>query len=195
MLTGHTDSVVGVTFNHTGSRVATASIDISAGVWNWQHPKAQPVFLYQAASIEAVAFSPDDRYLATASIDGTAQVWDLQHTKATPIVLHQTDTVNSVAFSPDGSQLATASNDGTASLWDWRDPEQPPVVLHQTDKVGFGRVQPRRHPAGDRDERRDDPGLALPRVRVDEHHAAARSPTCGALPDQCRAAPLPAPGA
>jgi WD40 repeat protein len=108
--------VRGVAFSSDGSRLATASDDKTARVWD-ATTGSQLLQVQHTKAVWGVAFSPDGSRLATASFDKTARVWDaatgsqlfqVQHTKA----------VWGVAFSPDGSRLATASVDKTARVWD-----------------------------------------------------------------------------
>jgi hypothetical protein len=114
-LRGHKSEVVGVTFSPDGSRLATASLDHSAKLWD---PDAGSLMhtLHHEREVTAVAFSPDGSCLATASFDGTARLWDaatgsLLHT------FHHQGRLLGVAFAPDCNQLATALDDHTAFIW------------------------------------------------------------------------------
>ena len=70
------DRVSGVTFSPDGKRLATASDDQTAKVWDAESGK-ELLTLRDSKFVYAVAFSPDGRRLATASHGGTVQVYAL----------------------------------------------------------------------------------------------------------------------
>jgi predicted NACHT family NTPase len=109
-----------VAFGPGGGRVATASSDSTARLWDVASGKLLAVLRGHEGFVTSVAFSPDGSRLVTASRDSTARLWDAASGK--PLVVLKglkghTDAVIAVAFSPDGSRLATASIDWTARLW------------------------------------------------------------------------------
>src|SRR5262249_54879281 len=120
-----------------GRRVATASTDKSAQVWDVGElekapqgsatsSEARPVILKEHTdAVTFVAFRPDGQYVATASDDGTARLWPVEG--GTPLELsgHEAP-VRSAAWSPDGSRVlpvAGARDKGvarsalTARIW------------------------------------------------------------------------------
>jgi WD40 repeat protein len=113
-LSGHTNTVFGVAFDSTGRRLATASGDGTAKVWNIAPDASDKRELLTLAghteSVSGIAFSPNNARLATASWDSTVKVWDG--------TIGHTDSVLSVEFGPDGARLATAGEDGKAIVWD-----------------------------------------------------------------------------
>jgi dipeptidyl aminopeptidase/acylaminoacyl peptidase len=106
-----------VAFSPDGRRIATASDDETARVWDAESGKPLAVLQGHAGDVVSVAFSPDGRRIATASADQTARLWDADSGKQLVVLEGHTDLVNSVAFSPDGRRIATASWDNTARLW------------------------------------------------------------------------------
>jgi len=118
-LTGHKDGVYRVEFSPDSQRLATASGDGTARVWDAKNGKLLQTLTGHKDSVNSVEFSPDGKRLATtASDEKTARVWDAKTGKLLQTLTGHKDSVNSVEFSPDGERLATASNDTTARVWD-----------------------------------------------------------------------------
>ncbi len=101
-----------------GKRLATASDDRTARVWDAGSGKELLVLRGHAGPVVGVAFSPDGKVLATASADKTAKLWDAANGKELLTLHGHAGPVNAVAFSPDGKHVASASDDQTAKLWD-----------------------------------------------------------------------------
>jgi WD40 repeat protein len=106
-----------VAFSPDGTRLATASTDGTARVWDAASGKEVAVCQGHADQVLFAAFSPEGSRLATASPDRTARVWDAASGKELAVLRGHAGPVRPLAFSPDGSRLATASLDNTARLW------------------------------------------------------------------------------
>lgn len=115
--TGHTASVTGAAFSPDMRRLATASSDRTAKIWDLTSGKELLVFYGHAGALNGVAFSRDGTLLATASRDRTARIWNAKTGIQRLVLRHHKGTVSGVAFSPDGKEVATASWDGTAKIW------------------------------------------------------------------------------
>ena len=124
----HNSSVNAVAFSPDGRKVATASYDNTARLWDVETGK-QIQRLEHDGSVYGVAFSPDGKKLATASSDSSARLWDVRTGKQIQRLEHDRS-VNAVAFSPDGQKLATASSDSSARLWDVRTGKQLQRLEH-----------------------------------------------------------------
>ncbi|WP_445172016.1 WD40 domain-containing protein, partial [Microcoleus sp.] len=113
---GHHDWVNSVSFSPTGDRIATASHDKTAKLWDLQG-NCLVTFTGHNNSVWSVSFSPTGDRIATGSYDGTAKLWDLQGNCLVTFTGHNYS-VTSVSFSRTGNAIATASYDKTAKLWD-----------------------------------------------------------------------------
>jgi WD40 repeat protein len=105
-----------VLFSPDGLKLATASLDHTARIWDVQSGR-ELQRLEHNDSVNAVAFCPDGTKLATASDDHTARIWNVKGGQEMYRMQHD-GWVYSVAFSPDGLKLATASYDNTSRIWD-----------------------------------------------------------------------------
>ena len=118
VLRGHTAEVNDVTYSPDGLRVATASVDQTARIWDAHTDQEVLQLAGHSATVTGVAFSPDGARLATSSQDGTARVWDATTGDLLFTLTGHNGAVHDVKFSPDGTLLATAGQDQTAKLWD-----------------------------------------------------------------------------
>jgi WD40 repeat protein len=107
-----------VVFNADSTRLATASDDRRARIWDLTTNEEVGSASHNA-SVLSVAFSPDSERLVTGGADSTARVWDITNREALSETLRLVhgDWVEGVAFSPDGQTVATASDDGLGRVW------------------------------------------------------------------------------
>ena len=75
-LFGHSGSVLSVAWSSDGTRLATASTDGSARVWDTATGHTLLDLTGHTSNVWSVAWSPDGTRLATASDDGSARMWD-----------------------------------------------------------------------------------------------------------------------
>jgi len=113
----HDGPVEHAVFSHDGTRVATASRDRTARLWNAATgaPLGRPA--KHEGPVLRVRFSPDDTKLATASRDGTARVWDARTAKPGQLIPLDSPVVD-VAFDPNGRRILAAGEDGNCVLRD-----------------------------------------------------------------------------
>src|SRR5262249_39391857 len=103
-------------FSPDGSRVATASQDGTARIWNLETGQPLTPPLRHRGPVIRVAFSPDGGQLATASDDKTARLWDAATGEQLQSLSHG-EPVAWAAFSPDGKRVVTRSG-GNVTVWE-----------------------------------------------------------------------------
>ena len=97
-------------------RLATASHDETARVWDAETGAALRVLRGHVGDVYSIAWSPGGRRLATVSVGKTVRVWDAG-TGAELHVLSDASWVVLIAWSPGGRRLATAYDNSTARVW------------------------------------------------------------------------------
>ncbi|HEX5837996.1 MAG TPA: hypothetical protein VFY26_09195 [Anaerolineales bacterium] len=117
-LAGHTDIVWWTVFSPDGSRIATASADGTAKVWDADTGEELFTLRGHTGGIYCIAFSPDGTLLVTGSVDTTARLWDARTGQELQTFTGHSGEVFSAVFSPDGALLATGDTDGVARIWD-----------------------------------------------------------------------------
>jgi WD40 repeat protein len=108
---------VAIAFSPDGSKLATASTDKTARLWDTVSGQPIGESLTHDGGVWGVGFSADGRTLVTGGRGGGAQLWDA--TTGTPIgpALPHQDVVWAVACHPQKPLVLTASADRTARLW------------------------------------------------------------------------------
>lgn len=114
---GHTSLVMDVAFASNGGRVASASFDKTARIWD-ANTGATVATLKHRGEVVTVCFSHDGKLLATGSWDDSVYIWDVDKARIVHVLNGHTGHTVDVTFSPDDSQLASASWDGTVKIWD-----------------------------------------------------------------------------
>jgi serine/threonine protein kinase len=133
--TGHSDWVWSVAWSPVSERIASASSDTTAQVWdaaNGDHPN---VYHNHSDTVYAVAWSHDGKRIASAGYDKTVQVWDPTFGDHFYTYTGHTNWVWSVAWSPDGKRIASAGGDRTVQVWDAVDGRHPYTYHGHTGSV------------------------------------------------------------
>ncbi|KAF1936042.1 NWD1 protein, partial [Clathrospora elynae] len=75
-LEGHSHNVTSVAFSHDSTRLAPASGDTTAKIWDASSGACLQKLEGQSRNFISVAFSHDSARLASASYDKTVKIWD-----------------------------------------------------------------------------------------------------------------------
>jgi len=117
-LTGHTDEVADIDFSPDGTKLASASHDHTAKIWDFASGKELFTLKGHTDQVEAIEFSPDGKRLATASWDGTAKIWDAATGRELMTLSGHTDRLSDIQYSPDGKLIATVADGVNVIVWD-----------------------------------------------------------------------------
>jgi hypothetical protein len=117
-LKGHTGGIRCVAFSPVGSRIASASLDGTAMIWDAVSGQCVLTLKGHAGGVSGVAFSPDGQRLASAGSDRTVRIWDSGTGTELHVLKGHAGPVGCVAFAPDGQRLALGSFDHPVKLWD-----------------------------------------------------------------------------
>ena len=117
-------------FSPAGDRVATASDDRTAALWDPTTGK-RLFSLTHPGRVLGLAFRPDGTMLATAGKGKTLRLWDTTTGQPTGPTFNPPADVDFVGFAPDGSRMVTSDRENKARVWDPRTGEQVgPAVEH-----------------------------------------------------------------
>ncbi|WP_052372183.1 AAA family ATPase [Amycolatopsis taiwanensis] len=139
VLRGHTDTVRNLAWSPDGQRIATASRDGTAGIFDAESGRLLHLLRGHESMVEMVAWSPDSRAVATASRDHTVRVWDATSGTARGTLIGATDVVRGVAWRPNGRHIAGACRDQIFRIWDISSGEIVHTLRgHQGNVLGIG---------------------------------------------------------
>jgi len=116
-LTGHADVVYSVAWSPDGARLATASHDKSARVWEWPSGKESKAFRDAADPVTRVCFAPDGKSLYTASLDHNVRRYDLNTGQVIRTFSGHNEGVLALALSPDGKNLVSSGTEPNLRWW------------------------------------------------------------------------------
>jgi len=135
----HADSLVTAAYSPDGRRIATASQDGTAKIWDAATGEELITLgtVDESNAVNLLAYSPDGTRIVTGHDDHTAKVWDAATGSVTLTLSGHEDYVNSVAYSPDGAHIATTSGDNTLKMWDAVTGEELYTLSESLNSVAF----------------------------------------------------------
>ncbi len=120
-------NVNAASFSASGARVATASADGIARVFETDSGRLSATLVHSARRLHAVLFSPDEQFLVTGAGDNKVRLWDIKRQRmlweaggAVAVSNGLGGTfmpgINSLALSADGSRVFAGSDDGSVRV-------------------------------------------------------------------------------
>jgi WD40 repeat protein/serine/threonine protein kinase len=99
----HTGVIAGLGFSPDAKILATASMDHSIRLWDFQNRRVIGTLQGHVSEVWALAFSPDGRALVTGGKDGSVKLWETHRPQKEDVL---TDASIPLAFSRDSRKLA-----------------------------------------------------------------------------------------
>jgi WD40 repeat protein/predicted acylesterase/phospholipase RssA len=128
-LEGHRRVIVALAWSDSGSRLVTASQDMTARVWKTSTGLFQMSLRGLKGHFLGAAFRPKSvKVVATWNDSGVVALWNAETGEAHTTLLGHTGSIGDARWSPDGARLATVSADATARIWA---PEACGQVMYQ----------------------------------------------------------------
>ena len=138
-LEGHEGCVNSLSFNMSGSRIASGSDDLSVIVWDWQ--KGEKVLQYNTghrANVFQSKIMPGDLTIASCSRDGQVRLAELAtagHLRSTKRLAQHKGPAHKMALIPGtGHSLLSAGEDGQVFMIDIRELKPDKILLLKNDK-------------------------------------------------------------
>jgi len=114
----HSRSVWRLAFAPSGSKLASASSDRSAIIWDAVSNSVHQRLTGHRGYVGAVAFSADGAWLATGAGDEKVRLWKVSEGSLGKTLSGHNGEINAVAFSADSQKVASGSDDQKVIIWD-----------------------------------------------------------------------------
>jgi WD repeat-containing protein 26 len=141
----HTDEVFHVRFSPDGTKLASASMDKTAIIYDTTTFSVLHRLKEHGKEVTSVAWSPDSTKLISCSKDSKARVWDAEKGVCLATYEHRTSdssyAITEAAWHPDSQNFVTASHDRKSTLCHWALGSNAPVHIwpegFRTDSVAI----------------------------------------------------------
>lgn len=115
-LVGHTDVVYSVAWSPDGSRLATASHDKTARLWEWPSGKELKTFKDHSDAVTRVCFAPDGKSVYTASQDHNVRRFDVATGAVLKVFTGHSEAVTALVVK-DGGRIVSAGVEPRLRWW------------------------------------------------------------------------------
>lgn len=116
-LTGHTDTVIGVAFNHDGTLLASAGFDGVAKIWLVDSGVCCQTLAGPSEELEWIQWHAKGNVVVAGCADGTAWMWLASTGDCMHVFAGHESNVTCGSFTGNGRNLVTGSSDETLRLW------------------------------------------------------------------------------
>jgi WD40 repeat protein len=136
LLRGHRNTVFALAFSPDGRRLASASFDSTAIVWDLEQKKLLHQLRGHRGILHGVAFTPDGERVVTASEDMTLKLWSVRDGREIATMTGHKAKVRSLAVSQVDGTIASGDRDGEIRLWDGGTGRFQRLLINQGSEVG-----------------------------------------------------------
>jgi len=133
----HNESVVSVSVNPAGTRIASVSHDKSIKIWDLESGRLLRTIANIGGYVNAISWSPDGSRLVHGAEDNTVRIWNAETGAAIRTISGHTDYVNEARYSPDGRFIASCADDKLIKIWDAETGREIRTLRGHTDSVGI----------------------------------------------------------
>ncbi|KJA21636.1 hypothetical protein HYPSUDRAFT_67562 [Hypholoma sublateritium FD-334 SS-4] len=118
-LVGHRDKINAVAFHPLYSVLATASVDATVKIWDWDTGECERTLKSHTKAVSDCQYDSTGKVLATCSDDLFIKLWNVPDDYKNYATLRGHEhSISSVHFLPGDNQLISASRDNTVRVWD-----------------------------------------------------------------------------
>lgn len=155
---GHTEPVLCMDFDSTGTFVATGSADRTARVWDMRGGFATHNFRGHGGIVSLVQFHPDAArlILVTSCDDCSTRLWSLHDKACVATLTNHMSPVTCVAFTEDGYTMATGARDKVVNFWELRRHTLLRTLPVYEDIEGLAILDPADHESSEKKRKRED---------------------------------------
>lgn len=120
MLTGHRDTVTGVTFSSDGKALLSISKDGHLIDWDPSTGEKKTDLEVSREALQAIALVPGSSSVVVGGVDGQVRLIDFEAGRPLEAWPSKAGAVLSLAVSPDGKLIAAGTREKLAEVWDTR---------------------------------------------------------------------------